>query len=72
MLTGTQPFYGANNQFSGTTTADMNAVEILVIMALVKYLRSNINKINEFSKIVASGDFSGRLTIDSQDEPRKH
>jgi len=184
MLTGTQPFYGANNQFSGTTTADMNAVEIqrfvkdmkvgdtgralligangayisywddtktpnmliyedsdsnlaalgqmiksnesgtallvqnnvnyrvyykampvtgwnlaiaieeaelladirqmilimiavtlvtlafmlLVIMALVKYLRSNINKINEFSRIVASGDFSGRLTIDSQDE----
>lgn len=44
------------------------AIMVFTIMTLARYLRSNINKIRDFSKTVASGNLANRLTIDTRDE----
>jgi len=44
------------------------ALMIFIIMYLAGYLRKNLSKIEGFSKIAASGNFTNHLKIDTKDE----
>ena len=44
------------------------AIMIFIIMYLAGYLRKNLNKIEGFSKIAASGNFTNHLDIETKDE----
>jgi methyl-accepting chemotaxis protein len=44
------------------------AIMIYIIMYLARYLRKNLNKIEGFSKIAASGNFTNHLDIETKDE----